>query len=187
MLPRQESCRLRARQVQAQELVKGCFSHFVWEILSKQLPRLCISCRALGDRLHTPGGRLSMSARTKSVLVVDDGPLVRQKLCEMLTREGDFDLCGEAVNGRDAIEKAQQLRPDLIIMDLSMPVMNGLEAVRILRSVMPSTPIIKFSNYRDRFIEKLALSMGVAAVISKSQHFSILLESARGLFLRRAA
>jgi len=105
----------------------------------------------------------------------------------MLTREGDFDLCGETVNGRDAIEKAQQLRPDLIIMDLSMQVMNGLEAVRILRSVMPSTPIIMFSNYRDSFIEKLAISMGVAAVISKSQHFSILLESARGLFLRRAA
>jgi len=105
----------------------------------------------------------------------------------MLTREGDFDLCGEAVNGRDAIEKAQQLRPDPIIMDLSMPVMNGLEAVRILRSVMPSMPIIMFSNYRDIFIEKLAISMGVAAVISKSQHFSILLESARGLFLRRAA
>ncbi len=68
-----------------------------------------------------------MSARAKSVLVVDDGPLVRQKLCEMLTREGDFDLCGEALNfdlcgealnGRDAIEKAQQLRPDLIIMVL---------------------------------------------------------------------
>jgi hypothetical protein len=52
---------------------------------------------------------------------------------------------------------------------------------------MPSTPIIMFSNYRDSFIEKLALSMGVAAVISKSQHFSILLESVRSLFLRSAA
>jgi chemotaxis response regulator CheB len=49
-----------------------------------------------------------MSARAKSVLVVDDAPLVCQKLCEMLTRESDFDLCGETVNGQDAIEKAQQ-------------------------------------------------------------------------------
>ena len=118
---------------------------------------------------------------------MDDGALVRQKLCQMLTHEGDFEICGEAENGRDAIQKAQHLRPDLILMDLSMPVMNGLEAVRIVRSVMPSTAIIMFSNYRDSFIEKLALSMGVAAVISKSQHFSILLESARGLFLRGAA
>lgn len=128
-----------------------------------------------------------MSARAKSVLIVDDGPLVRQKMCELLIRDGDFEICGEAENGRDAIEKAQQLRPDLIIMDLSMPVMNGLEAVRVLRESMPCTPIIMFSNYGDGFVERLALSIGVAAVISKSQHFSILLQSARGLFLHPAA
>jgi two-component system chemotaxis response regulator CheB len=58
---------------------------------------------------------------------VDDNPLVRQAVCELFTREGDFDVCGEAENGREAIEKAQLLRPNLIVTDLSMPVMNGLE------------------------------------------------------------
>jgi chemotaxis response regulator CheB len=101
-----------------------------------------------------------MSARAKSVLVVDDGPLLRRKLCQMLTREGDFDICGEADNGGDAIEKAKQLRPDLIIMDLSMPVMNGLEAARVLRRSMPLTPIIMFSNYNDDFVEKEASMVG---------------------------
>jgi chemotaxis response regulator CheB len=61
----------------------------------------------------------------KSVLVVDDDAIVRQMLCCVLALEADFTVCGEAVNGREAIEKAQALRPDVILMDLSMPVMNG--------------------------------------------------------------
>jgi len=56
---------------------------------------------------------------------VDDNAFIRKALCEMFEREEDFDICGEAENGRDAIEKAQQLRPDLIALDMSMPVMNG--------------------------------------------------------------
>lgn len=128
-----------------------------------------------------------MSIRAKSVLIVDDGPLLRQKLGEILTREGDFDVCGEAGNGREAIEKAPQLHPDLIIMDFSMPGMNGLDAVHALREALPSTPIIMFSNYNDDFLKRLALSLGVAAVISKSQSTSVLLRTARGLFLDRAA
>jgi chemotaxis response regulator CheB len=58
---------------------------------------------------------------------VDDNAFIRKALYEVFTREGDFDICGEAENGRDAIEKAKQLRPDLIVLDLSMPVMNGLD------------------------------------------------------------
>ena len=122
-----------------------------------------------------------------SVLVVDDGPLVRRKVCEMLTREGGFNICGEAENGSEAIEKAQRLRPDLIIMDWAMPVMNGVEAAQLLKRSLPSIPIIIFSNYTDAFVKKLALSMGVTAVISKSQHFSILVKTARGLLLQSAA
>jgi DNA-binding NarL/FixJ family response regulator len=127
-----------------------------------------------------------MSNRAKSVLIVDDGPLLRQKLSERLRREGDFDVCGEAGDGQEAIEKVQQLQPDLIIMDLSMPKMNGLDAVRVLRKLIPSIPIIVFSNYSDAFVKKLALSLGVAAVISKSQNISVLLSAARGLFLQGA-
>jgi len=79
------------------------------------------------------------------------------------------------------------MRPDLIIIDLSMPGMNGLEAVRALKESIPSTPIIMFSNYIDPFVEKLAFSMGVAALVSKSENISVLLKAARGLFLQSAA
>src|SRR5690242_19357899 len=91
-----------------------------------------------GSAPRGPPENFSMSDRAKSVLIVDDGPLLRQKLSERLRREGDFDVCGEAGDGQEAIEKAQQLQPDLIIMDLSMPKMNGLDAVRILRKLIPS-------------------------------------------------
>jgi DNA-binding NarL/FixJ family response regulator len=128
-----------------------------------------------------------MPNRAKSVLIVDDGPLLRQKLSERLRREGDFDVCGEAGDGQEAIEKVQQLQPDLVIMDISMPKMNGLDAVRALRKLIPSIPIIVFSNHSDAFVKNLALSLGVAAVISKSQNISVLLDAARSLFLQGAA
>ena len=64
----------------------------------------------------------------RSVLIVDDNQVVRQALCDLFTREGDFDVCGEAEDGREGVEKAQMLQPDLIVTDLSMPVMNGLGA-----------------------------------------------------------
>jgi DNA-binding NarL/FixJ family response regulator len=73
----------------------------------------------------------------RRVLVVDDNPLVRQALCEAFKREADFDVCGEAENGLEAIDQANFLQPHLIVMDFSMPVLNGLEAVRLLKDLMP--------------------------------------------------
>jgi len=62
----------------------------------------------------------------KTVLIVDDNEFIRQALCELFQRQADFEVCADAENGREAIEMAEQLRPDLIVLDLSMPVMNGL-------------------------------------------------------------
>src|SRR6266700_2939761 len=116
----------------------------------------------------------------RSVLVVDDNPLVRRMLCELFTREGDFDVCGEAENGREAIEKAQVLRPNLIVTDLSMPVMNGLEETRVLKKLMPAVPVIIFTAHSDPFMEKEAREAGVAAaVVSKSQAVALLVATAR--------
>jgi|SRR5919109_2955951 CheY-like chemotaxis protein len=86
----------------------------------------------------------------KAVLIVDDTAVIRQVPCELFTRESDFKVCGQAVNGREAIEKAQQLHPDLIVLDLSMPVMNGLEAARVLKRLMPTLPIITFRGDAPR-------------------------------------
>jgi DNA-binding NarL/FixJ family response regulator len=123
----------------------------------------------------------------KSVLVVDDNAVIRHMLCQVLTSEADFDVCGEAENGRDAIEKAQALHPDLIVMDLSMPVMNGIDAARVLKRSMPMVPLIMFSEYSDMFSEKEARSAGVSALVSKSEHLSVLVGKARALLYPAAA
>jgi DNA-binding NarL/FixJ family response regulator len=123
----------------------------------------------------------------KSVLVVDDNASIRQALCRVFTSEEEFDLCGEAENGRDAIERAQALHPDLIVMDLSMPVMNGIDAARTLKTLMPMVPVIIFSEYSDVFSEQEARSAGISALVSKSEHVSVLIDRVRALLYPAAA
>ena len=96
-------------------------------------------------------------------------------------------MCGEAENGRDAIEKAEQLRPDLIILDLSMPVMNGLDAARVLRRMLPSVPLIMYSAFGDKFAEQQARLIGVASLVSKSEPVATLIGKARSLLTATAA
>jgi DNA-binding NarL/FixJ family response regulator len=123
----------------------------------------------------------------KSVLIVDDVEIIRQALCQLFTSEADFDVCGEAENGREAIDKAQELRPDLVVLDLSMPVMNGIDAARALRRLMPAVPLIIFSEYSDVFSAEEARSAGISALVLKSEHLSVLLGKARALLYPMAA
>jgi DNA-binding NarL/FixJ family response regulator len=121
---------------------------------------------------------------THTILIADDSLVIREALCSLFEREEDFDVCGEAENGREAVEKAQELHPDLILLDLSMPVMNGLDATRVLKRVMPEVPIVMYSAYSDSFTEKEARSAGVSALVSKSEHTSVLLSKARSFLTR---
>ena len=123
----------------------------------------------------------------KTVLIVDDNAFIRHALYEVFNREGDFEVCGVAENGRDAIEEAGRLHPDLVVLDLSMPVMNGLDAARVLQRVMPSVPLIMYSACEDRYSEQVARVRGVSAIVSKSEHVSVLIDKARGLLYPRAA
>jgi DNA-binding NarL/FixJ family response regulator len=123
----------------------------------------------------------------KSVLIVDDSAYVREAFCELFKREEDFEVCGEAENGKDAIKKAQELRPDLIVLDLLMPVMNGLDAARVLKRLMPAVPLIMYSAFGDKFAENQARLIGISEVVSKSEHASVLIHKARGLFYSAAA
>src|SRR5437763_12343476 len=83
----------------------------------------------------------------KTILIADDNAYVRQALCQVFKREADFEICGEAENGKEAIAKALELHPDLIVLDLSMPIMNGLDAARELKQVMPTVPLIMYSFF----------------------------------------
>jgi CheY-like chemotaxis protein len=85
----------------------------------------------------------------KTILVADDNPRIRKMLCQMFVAETRYEVCAEATNGREAIALALKHRPQLIIMDLSMPVMNGLEASRELKRLMPDVPIILFTQHSN--------------------------------------
>jgi|SRR5580704_7923317 YesN/AraC family two-component response regulator len=85
----------------------------------------------------------------KTILVADDSPIILKALCPILEAEQDYDLCAEATNGQEAIELALKHPPELIILDFSMPVMNGMDAARELRKLLPHVPIIPFTQYAD--------------------------------------
>ena len=123
----------------------------------------------------------------KAILIADDNPFIRTALYEFFQREPDFQVCAVVEDGRQAVEQADRLHPDLIILDLSMPVMNGLDAARVLKQVMPNVPVIVYSAAQDEFSKQLAKSMGISEVISKSDRISVLIDAARNLVRRKAA
>jgi two-component system, chemotaxis family, chemotaxis protein CheY len=114
-----------------------------------------------------------------TILIADDSLYIREALCKFFEQE-DFNVCGEAENGKEAVDKAQELHPDLILLDLSMPVMNGLEATRVLKRMLPEVPVIMYSAFGDSSTEKAARSAGASALVSKSENISVLLGTARG-------
>jgi two-component system, chemotaxis family, chemotaxis protein CheY len=121
-----------------------------------------------------------------SVMIVDDSAAVRDVLVRLFS-EGGFEVCGVAGNGLEAIEKAPGLNPGLIVMDISMPVMNGIEAARIFKQILPNVPVIMLSDYGVLFPEHDAGSIGMAAVVSKAECTSALLYAARALLSQTAA
>src|ERR1700732_3940905 len=103
----------------------------------------------------------------KKVLLVDDSALIRRAVRSLLDDHPKFEVVGEAEHGRDAVEKAPRLRPDLIILDLSMPVMNGLEAAPLLIKILPRVWQILFTSHTLLEVERLSRAAGMHAVVLK--------------------
>lgn len=93
---------------------------------------------------------------------------MRHALCLLLDGEAQFAVCGEAVDGLDAIAKAKKLRPDVTLLDLAMPKLNGAEAVSALRQANPDVKIILFTVFAGRLHNQLAAAIGVDRVVSKA-------------------
>jgi DNA-binding NarL/FixJ family response regulator len=103
-----------------------------------------------------------------NILLVDDSEVIRTATRHYLECQPGFAVCGEAFDGLDALEKAYSLHPDLIIMDLAMPRLNGLQAARKLRAQMHTVPIILFTWYADAVHPEDASAAGITAVLSKT-------------------
>ena len=117
----------------------------------------------------------------KGILMVDDNVVIRRSLRRILESIGEWKIVGEAADGREGIEKARELQPDLIVLDLAMPVMNGLEAARELNQIMPNVPLLMYSAFADKYMEKEAFSVGIKAVVSKASDMEALVRQAREL------
>jgi len=110
----------------------------------------------------------------KRILIVEDEIVVRRAIRAFLELH-HFEICGEAVNGAEALEKATALRPDLITLDLSMPLMNGIEAASQLKNKVPGIPVVIYTMLEDVLGKSLANTLGVKGIVAKADGLTKLL------------
>ena len=118
-------------------------------------------------------------AAPRRILVVDDHVAVRRAVCSLLRSQPDFEVTCEAADGLEAIQKAQELRPDVIVLDISMPELNGLQAARQIREVAPESEIVFLSQHRASDIIHEALAIGTRGYVCKSHIASDLVDAVR--------
>lgn len=120
------------------------------------------------------------------LLIVDDHPLMRETVQLLLEGAPDLEVVGEAVNGRHALELCRQLRPELVLMDVRMPEMDGLSATRAIKEEMPAISILMLSAYESEDYRREAASAGAADYVLKDADREQLLEAVRKVLGRRA-
>jgi DNA-binding NarL/FixJ family response regulator len=119
------------------------------------------------------------------ILVVDDHDIVRQGVCALVTSQPDWEICGEARSGREAISMAADLKPDVIIMDLLMPDLNGLDAARQIKKHLPSVEVLVLSGHEDSDLIQSVFDAGIRAYIFKSQARTHLVPAVTALLARK--
>jgi DNA-binding NarL/FixJ family response regulator len=125
-----------------------------------------------------------MNAQTVGirVLAVDDHPLLREGIRALIATERDMDLVGEAANGREGIEAFRRLRPDVTLMDLQMPEMNGIDALIAIREEKPAARVIVLTTYDGDVLAQRALEAGAQAYVLKSLVRKDLLDTIRAVY-----
>jgi CheY-like chemotaxis protein len=124
-------------------------------------------------------GVLGSTTVAKRVLIADDSRTVRYVIRLFLENRRGLEVCGEASNGLEAIEKAEALKPNLILLDYSMPELNGAEVGSILKKRMPDVPIILFTLYGENVGKAIAATTGIDVVLCKPDGITQLAETAQ--------
>lgn len=121
-----------------------------------------------------------------SVVVCDDVPELRRLAQIVLEEDGEMQVVGEAATGREAVEVVERHQPDVVVLDLSMPEMDGLEAIPLIHQVAPRTKIVVFSGFEEGKVAQVALSLKASRYVRKGAPLEELRDAVRDL-ARRAA
>jgi two-component system, NarL family, response regulator LiaR len=118
---------------------------------------------------------------TKRVLVVDDNASIRGLVRTFIEARPGLEICGEATDGAEGVQKGRELKPDVIVLDFLMPRINGLQAAVMLQQIVPNTPIILLTFYKDAVPRDLAHAAGVASILSKTDEIAMLADEVQRL------
>jgi CheY-like chemotaxis protein len=132
--------------------------------------------RAQPRSAKNDGSNARRAPQDRTILVVDDSPFERTVIRSAVEGLTQFRVCGEASDGVEGIKKALELKPDLVIMDLAMPQMNGAEAAMVLRNAMPKVPVVLFTLYAEQLRRAISPGFGVTLILSKADGLAPLLE-----------
>ncbi len=113
------------------------------------------------------------------VLIVDDHTIVRDGICALLALAGDIEVVGEAANGRDALEMVKKLSPNVVLMDIAMPIMNGVEATRRIKKEFPDVKVLALTQHDDKEFVYPLLEAGARGFLSKAAASSELTSAIR--------
>jgi DNA-binding NarL/FixJ family response regulator len=123
----------------------------------------------MSNRNHIDEAASTLKAGTVRIVIADDHEIFRRGLRSLLESHTNWQVCGEAVNGREAIERVQELKPDVVVLDVTMPQMNGLEAAREIRRNIPESKVVILSQHEAALMKQSALAAGAGAYVTKSE------------------
>jgi DNA-binding NarL/FixJ family response regulator len=115
------------------------------------------------------------------ILIADDNPNIRQLLRTFLETQTGVRVCGEAHSGADALDKAKSLKPDVVVLDLAMPMLNGIEAASVLKRALPKSRVVLFTMKVDGLGKSLASAIGIDFVLSKEESIHKLVDYIKSL------
>jgi two-component system nitrate/nitrite response regulator NarL len=119
------------------------------------------------------------------ILIADDREAIRKQVSLILTSRPDLEVCAEAADGKEAVEKTRELNPDLVILDITMPILNGLDAARVIKGFAPDIPILVLTVHKSRQLMQEAQKIGVQGYVTKAEASQTLLRAVEAVLQKR--